>query len=173
MKVYQPTRKDLLINTDWGIPKDKLSKEDTKNQNLVLFKNRWVTEKERKILKKQFDTYSTIRAFCWLLIIGAVIMAALAFFSTQEFLARVELLIGVVINVFIAIDLFRFKQWARWTFTVIASLNGVIITGIIIHAEKSLFGVALIFGFGVVPLTIVLYHLHNNTARQIFKGASV
>ena len=44
----EPHRKDLLIDTEWGIPKQDLSNEGAKSQGLKLYKKYWVTKDEKE-----------------------------------------------------------------------------------------------------------------------------
>ncbi len=61
VKKYQPQRIDILWNTDWGLPKDGLSLEEAQAREMVLFKDRWVTEDEYKTLASQEKAYKNIR----------------------------------------------------------------------------------------------------------------
>ncbi|MCK7510248.1 MAG: hypothetical protein MZV70_43525 [Desulfobacterales bacterium] len=67
IKKYQPGRPDLLINTDWGIPRDGLTKEEAKSKNLLLFQNQWVTRKKKQ-LKDEQSAYVSIRIIGYLLL---------------------------------------------------------------------------------------------------------
>jgi len=68
LKKYQPERTDLLINADWGLPREDLTAADAKNQSMVLFHSRWVTKAEKKQLQGEFNAYRSIR------IIGIILM---------------------------------------------------------------------------------------------------
>lgn len=153
MKVYQPNRKDLLINTDWGVPKDDITAQEAEERNLVLFKKKWVTTDEKKILKKQINTYKHIRGTVYLFIFVACVSMIIAFVVPSEFLVKfggqVGLFINAVIHIFTAIGLWHYKGWARWVASLVVATYIASIVGIII-----------------VP--ILLYYLHNNVAEQIF-----
>ena len=149
MKRFQPDRKDILLNTDWGIPEDGIPKEKAKNQELVLFKKRWVTKEEKKILGKQYIAYIVIRALSGghIIFIGSsIIAAALVPLSNDK---KFVLLLSGVFSFVASIGLWHFKQWGRWLATVFWGTVGL-----------------LSFPTPVV----VMYYLHNKTARQIFKS---
>ncbi len=68
LKKYQPARTDFLINNDWGIPSDQLSKEAAKSRGLKLFHKRWVTKEEKRQLKEEYVTYHSVTIVAYLLI---------------------------------------------------------------------------------------------------------
>ncbi|MFA6055512.1 MAG: hypothetical protein WC769_09065 [Thermodesulfovibrionales bacterium] len=154
MRQYQPDRKDLLINTAWGIPSDTLSAEEAKNRNFVLFEKRWVTIEEKELLKKQNDTYRSLRAIGLLFAIVAVAPAYFAFIR-DTYLSSIISPTVFVINAFIflvtAIGLWEYSGWARYVATALAVLS-------------------IFSGVGLITTPIVLYYLHNSVARQIFLG---
>lgn len=149
MRMFQPERKDILINTDWGIPENRLQKEKANNQDLVLFKKRWVTKEEKKTLQKQYIAYILIRVISvsHIIFIGmGIIAAALVPLNNTT---KIVLLICGVVSLCTSIGLWHFKQWARWLATVFWGTVGL-----------------LSFPTPVV----VMYYLHNKTAKQIFKS---
>jgi len=164
MKLYQPDRKDLLINTEWGIPKVKLSDEEAKKQSLVLFKNRWVTEAEKKILKKQYNTYRSIRqGIIPLFLLAPVLLFLILFLSEPLISGQLELILGLIavagVNVIISIGLWNFRNWARWIATAV----------IVLSIALSIFSRDLNL-IGIFIALLVLYYLHNDAAVQIFTG---
>jgi len=149
MKRFQPERKDIFINTDWGIPENGLPREKANKQDIVLFKKRWVTKEEKIILLKQYIAYMLIRAISvsHIIIIGtAVIAVALEPLNNATIIV---LLSCGVICFFASIGLWNFKQWARWLSTVFWGTIGLLSFPVCI---------------------IAMYYLHNKTARQIFKS---
>ncbi|TSA44526.1 MAG: hypothetical protein D4R56_07045 [Deltaproteobacteria bacterium] len=149
MKKFQPDRKDIFINTDWGIPEDRIPKEKAKNQDLLLFKKRWVTKEEKKILGKQYIAYISIRmiSVSHIISIGTgMIVAALVPLNNDT---KFVLLFCGVIGFVASIGLWHFKQWGRWLATLFWGTIGLL---------------------SFPTPVIVMYYLHNKTARQIFKS---
>jgi len=75
-KIYQPDRPDIFINTDWGIPKDQLSKAEAKERGLRLYKDHWVTLAEKALLHSNHIAYRRILNISGLLIVfpGAILL---------------------------------------------------------------------------------------------------
>ena len=196
MKKYQPDRKDLLINTDWGIPKDNLSKEDADKQQLVLFEKRWVTKEEKKALRKQINAYSNISSLSSSLIFLAVLSigfniyflkgisesgTGLNIFGRFDFMGR---MLWWALPSFIAIDLRKFKDKARRNFVLIE----IFLTAVVLaqyyelsHDQSHNDMRALVMGLGVMLRTwaiifhwiFILYLYFNKTAKQIFTGEQI
>jgi hypothetical protein len=61
LKKYQPGRTDLLINTDWGIPREAMTKGEARSGRLRFFQGRWVTGEEKKRLNDERHAYRSIR----------------------------------------------------------------------------------------------------------------
>lgn len=62
IKKYQPDRKDLLINTDWGIEETELSQQEATERCMILWEGRWITDTQRRTLEEQRLTYCLIRS---------------------------------------------------------------------------------------------------------------
>ncbi|HEY9721335.1 MAG TPA: hypothetical protein V6D47_04935 [Oscillatoriaceae cyanobacterium] len=60
MKKYQPWRQDFLINRDWGLSLDSISRDEAKARGLVSWKRRWVTPEEKQQVKSEFNVYRHI-----------------------------------------------------------------------------------------------------------------
>lgn len=117
-KKYQPERTDFLINTDWGIPQENLSKKEAQESGKKLFQKRWVTREEKKQLKEEYTAYSSIRSTGILLILGSGLLLINLFFllksptSGKMIWAFLELVFaGVLLAA--GVGLFRFSPWGR------------------------------------------------------------
>jgi len=149
LKAYQPHRKDLLINTEWGIPRERLSNEEARLRNMRLFRGRWVTHEERKRLKVEYHAYRAIRGVAYLLIYGVPVLLLLATAAIIPCALRFPAILAMslvavaVASIASGIGLLRYRRWAR----IVATL------------------VLVLFGFvGAVGL----FFLYRKTARQIF-----
>ena len=117
-KKYQPERTDFLINTDWGIPQENLSKKEAQESGKKLFQKRWITREEKKQLKEEYTAYSSIRSTGILLILGSGLLLINLFFllksptSGKMIWAFLELVFaGVLLAA--GVGLFRFAPWGR------------------------------------------------------------
>lgn len=120
LKPYQPDRKEFLINTEWGLPKDAVRKDEAKSRGLVTFKGRWVTKEERKRLNDEYRAYYSIRQVAWLHICISILILALAILyipAVKKGLYDVELLyIGFIVGLAglpCGIGLLKYRRWAR------------------------------------------------------------
>ena len=137
MKKFQPERNDLLINTDWGIPKNQLNKKDAKAQGLVLYKKRWVSADEKRILKKQYLGYEGLREVGALFIagpfyfvpvfIGLLVFAEPASHSKLKPIVFLPLLPLSVFAFAIGIGIRRYKGWAFYPALVMLAIGGLLI----------------------------------------------
>ena len=115
LKKYQPARTDLLINTDWGIPRDGLTTEEARNRKLLLFHDRWVTKEERRQLKDERNSYFTIRVMGFLLMLPALsVVLNIGQIVQGTFLSIVLAVIGAVVAVIGGIGLIRYARFARY-----------------------------------------------------------
>lgn len=183
MRMYQPERPDLLVNTGWGIAAGQLSKEDAKARGLKLFNGRWVTPDEKKQLRREYHAYLGIRnmAALFLLIPIIVLLYVLAVILPgligPEWTTLLPLIIPVAIcagSLRIWQGLRRFRNWAR--ILVTALMAAVIITAVTVwvydwvrDADMDTFvrGYAWLVWVVLLPL-IPVYYLNNSTARKIF-----
>ncbi|HOG07472.1 MAG: hypothetical protein M0P04_04760 [Syntrophales bacterium] len=117
-KKYQPDRTDFLINTEWGIPQEDLSKKEAHSSGKKLFQKRWVTREEKRRLQEEHAAYSSIRNTGILLIIGSGLLLINLFFllkssvSAKMIWAFFELVYAVALLA-AGIGLFRFVCWGR------------------------------------------------------------
>jgi hypothetical protein len=61
---YQPERADILWNSDWGLPREDLDKDQARADGLVLWEGRWITKDDRKLLRSQYHAYRIVRYIC-------------------------------------------------------------------------------------------------------------
>lgn len=150
MNIYQPNRKDLIINTHWGIPKQLLTKEEARQQNRKLYQGRWVTVNEMKLLKDQRNAYGSIRCLSvlflfmplWVTILYLVLHDKLPQLQPFFIIAAIYSVISIVCGW----GLFQYHRWAR----TLALL-------VLIPLIPALVGL------------IGLYDLFRKTAGQIFR----
>ncbi len=162
LKKYQPERTDLLINTDWGIPRDGLSSGEAQEKKLLLFQGRWVTKEEKKQLKDERNAYASIRVIGYLLIFisvpvfvnvrliaeGGITSVALA--ATYAFAAAVA-----------GSGLIRYARYARYPAILIFLSFLILPFTPLMESEK---GAPLLFIMGMASL----YYFLRKTARKIF-----
>ena len=149
--MYQPDRKDILINSDWGIPKDRFEKKEAKERNLALFKGRWVSQEEKSILQKQYITYLIIRVIAVSHIIMAGIGVLSGFFVPLEITSLIILFVFAAVSLISAAGLWKFKQLARWLSTLFWAVLGL-----------------MFLGYSTPTAIVAIYFLNNKTAKQIF-----
>lgn len=161
LKKYQPDRPDLLINTDWGIPSDQLSREAAKSIGLKLFHDRWVTKTEKKQLKDEQNAYCSIRIIGCLLIIPALSVAInIGKISLGTFLSTFLTVGYALVAVACGIGLIRFARFARYLAILIFISFFVLPFSPLLADEK---GAPLLIVLGVMGL----YYLLRRTARKI------
>jgi cation transport ATPase len=129
MKKYQPERTDLLINTEWGIPKEDLSSDEAQQRGLALFKDRWVSAEERKQLKRQRFTYRIIRVVALVFALAAGVMAVAFILNvSRKAPAGAVVMLGILVCVYVstAVGLYAFKRWAYLVAMVAPMCIGII-----------------------------------------------
>jgi hypothetical protein len=167
---YQPERNDMLINTDWGIPENEVSKEKATQENLVLLENRWVSEEQRVILTKQAWAYQLIRIVGVLVVVASILMflKSLGGSTTKTFgdIGFIMVLYGA--GILGGFGLYFWRPWAR--ILVIAMglfwlMGGLMIVGLAIRNGDLMSQPLAILtcGFGFLIL-VVLFGRH---ARMI------
>jgi len=162
LKKYQPGRPDLLINTDWGIPRDGLTKEEAKSKTLLLFHDRWVTREEKKQLKDEQSAYVSIRIIGYLLIFICVPVLINIRSIAEGGISAVAL---AVLYAFAASvtgsGLIRYARYARYPAILIFLSFFILPFMPLFESEK---GAPLLFLFGLIGF----YYLLRRTARKIF-----
>lgn len=163
IKIYQPYRKDLLINTRWGVPKEELSKDEAKRLNMRLFHGRWVTKEEKRQIKQQRDAYYTIRGTAVILILLSLWM--FPYLLGRAFSMTVTSFTALygIFSLISGIGLWWFKVWAR-TLATPALAATIAIPFLPQIADDK--GVPIIGFLGIIGL----YFLYRKTARTIFSG---
>ena len=162
IKIYQPHRTDLLINTQWGVPKERLSKEDASHGKMKLFHGRWVTREEKRQLKDQYHAYRSVRvlAKCMILLVPFALFIMLPFLQGNYAMKGLLIVYGSVF-IISGIGLLRYRRWARNIATpALISLLFLPFLSLL-SLDK---GAPVIGVFGIIGL----YYLHRNTVRRIF-----
>ena len=117
MKIYQPLRKDLLINTQWGIPRHLLKKEEAKLQGRKLFLSHWATAEEIKLLKDQRHVYLSIRGFAIFFLLMPIWILIGFMLAHQEISDYHTFLVFAVffctVSVISGLGLLSYNRWAR------------------------------------------------------------
>jgi len=152
LKVYQPGRREFLINTEWGVPREQYSKEEAKQKDFVLYKGRWVSRYEKKQLKAELYAYHGLRTVAILLFIFGVFgiylftyMVAMSDNFTGNYTMPAIYLLSSIAAFASGIGVWKFRQWGRIMATI-------------------LFIVGIPTGTGL----LCLYYLHRKRAREIF-----
>lgn len=161
-KKYQPERTDFLINTDWGMPSDRLSAEEAKSRGKKLFHGRWVTKEERRQLREEHSTYQSIQIIGGLLIvltlplwihIGKICEGGFG----KTFLA---VIFGAAMLA-TGIGLIRFRPFAG-NMAIVVFLSFLVLPFTPLLSDDK--GAPLVAIFGLTGL----YYLLRRTARKIF-----
>jgi hypothetical protein len=162
LKKYQPGRPDFLINTDWGIPSDQLSKEAAESSGLKIFHGRWVTKTEKKQLQDEQNAYCTIRIIgCLLILLALYVAINIGQISQGIFLSTFLIVLYELFVVACGIGLIRFARFARYLAILIFISFFVLPFTPLLADEK---GAPLLMVLGVMGL----YYLLRRTARKIF-----
>jgi len=161
LKKYQPERAALLINTDWGIPREGLTTEEARGKNLLLFHGRWVTKEEKKQLQDEQGAYVSIRIIGYLLLFTGVpvlinIRSIAAGGITDVAVAVFYVLVASVAGS----GLIRYARYARYPAVLIFLSFFILPFAPLFESEK---GAPLMFILGVIGL----YYLLRRTARKI------
>jgi hypothetical protein len=162
LKKYQPERPDLLINTDWGIPKEQLSTEDAKSKGMKLFHKRWVTKEERKQLREEYNTYHTVRGIGYLLIVPPLsILINIGEISRGGIISTALAVIYGLAMLAAGIGLIKFNRFAR-------NIAVCVFLSFLVLPFTSLYRDDKAAPFFIVLGVIGLYYLLRRTARRIF-----
>src|SRR5512145_2142515 len=115
IKKYQPGRPDLLINTDWGVPRDVLSEQDALHKGLRLFHGRWMTKTEKKQLEDERGAYVSIRILgCILLLIAVPVLLNIRLIAEGGVLAVALAIFYALFAAVTGFGLIRFARYARY-----------------------------------------------------------
>jgi len=162
LKKYQPGRPDFLINTDWGIPSDQLSKEAAESRGLKLFHGRWVTKTEKKQLQDEQNAYCTIRIIgCLLILLALYVAINIGQISQGIFLSTFLIVLYELVVVACGIGLIRFARFARYL-AILIFISFLVLPFTPLLADEK--GAPLLIVLGVMGL----YYLLRRTARKIF-----
>jgi len=161
IKIYQPHRKDILINTEWGIPKQLLSKKEAKLKKMKLFHGRWVTREERKQLKGQRDAYYSIRGIAVILMLMSLLMFGYIFGGEPNIKGLILSAVYGASSFISGIGLLRYRRWGRNIATLVLIVTILLPFMPILADDK---GAPFIGFLGIIGL----YYLYRKAARQIF-----
>jgi uncharacterized protein YneF (UPF0154 family) len=161
LKKYQPERTDLLINTDWGIPRDQLSAAEAQAKNLLLFHERWATKEEKKQLKDEQGAYVSIRVLGYLLLFVCVpVLINIRLIAEAGITAVAFSVLYALTSTVTGSGLIRYARYARYVAVVIFLSFFILPFLPLFESEK---GAPLLFILGALGL----YYLLRKTARQI------
>jgi hypothetical protein len=156
----QPQRKDIFINTSWGIPENNISKKEARRKGLKFFKGYWVTKEEKKQLMPEYNAYHSLYLLSRFLVLFSIFMLLMSFsFPPLSLLISTSAALALFVG---SIGLFQYQQWARIISTV--ALVSIFFIPFIPNglSDKG----APVFWW---PISLIsLYVLHNKTARKIF-----
>lgn len=161
LKKYQPDRTDLLINTDWGTPREGLTAEEAREKNLLLFRGRWVTKEEKKQLQDEQGAYVSIRIIgCLLLLTGVPVLINIRSIAAGG-ITDVAVAVFYVIAASVAgSGLIRYARYARYPAVLIFLSLFILPFAPFFESEK---GAPMLFILGAMAL----YYLLRRTARKI------
>ena len=166
IKIYQPERKDLLINTAWGIPREQLSDAAAKTRGVTLFHDRWVSKEEQQQLRDEAHAYSSLRGLAGLLLFLSCLTIVWTIQALQSYgIAGLFVLVPGAACLAGGIGLRRYALWGR---NLAAALFGLMLAMPFIPAGSDDKGGPLLFFIGGLGL----YYLFRKTAGRILKGGS-
>ncbi|PKN20866.1 MAG: hypothetical protein CVU71_03555 [Deltaproteobacteria bacterium HGW-Deltaproteobacteria-6] len=162
MKKYQPERTDLLINTDWGIPRDGMTEEEARSKKMRLFHNRWVTNEEKKQLKDERNAYAAIRVIGFaLLFICVLVLINIRLIAADGITTVVVAVLYAFAATVTGSGVIRYALWARYPAILIFLSFFILPFMPLFESEK---GAPLLFILGMAGL----YYFLRKTARKIF-----
>jgi hypothetical protein len=162
MKKYQPERTDLLINTDWGIPSERLSGEEAEGRGLKLFHQRWVSKEEKKQLREEYGTYHSIRMTGGLLIFFTfIVLINIGGISGGRITPTLLALVYAFVMLAAGIGLITFRLFGR-NMAVLVFLSFFVLPFTPLFENDK--GAPLLIMLGIADL----YYLLRKTARKIF-----
>jgi hypothetical protein len=166
LKIYQPERSDFLINTEWGLPADRLSKEEATRSGMKLFQRRWVTKAEKKQLREEYSTYHSIRIMGYLLMVLTLsIFINIGEISKGGMISTSVAVIYGFVMLAAGIGLIKFKRLAR-NIALFVFLSFIFLPFTPFLSDDK--GSPLIIILGISGL----YYLLRRTARKIFSPPS-
>lgn len=163
-KKYQPSRTDILWNTDWGIAKSELSSEEASARGLRSYQGRWVTPEEKRTLKDQYAAYRALRVIAGIIAFNALVfIIPLVILASKHRIANARAfacVIGSALFALVAVGLWRFERWARYAAIVLICLWAIVTAGNTSSGTPAL--------GGLLMLILCLYYLCRGTAGTIF-----
>ncbi|MBI5550172.1 MAG: hypothetical protein HY911_01605 [Desulfobacterales bacterium] len=167
LKRYQPERTDLLINTEWGISADRMSRETAGKSGLKLFHGRWVTQAEKKRLRDEYSTYHALLIVGYLLMLLTLpIVINIAEIAQGGLLTTSLALIYALAMYAAGLGLIRFKKFGR-NIALFVFLSFLFLPFTPLLRDEKSAPLLIMAGIGG------LYYLLRKTARKIFAPPSI
>jgi len=166
IKTYQPGRKDLLINTDWGLPQEQLTESQARERALSLFHGRWVSKDEQRQLRDEANAYRSIRSLAGLLLFLSFLSFVLLIPAMNN-LGSSGLLVVIPGAAFLVSGI-GLRRYARWGRDLAAVLFALMLAIPFIPAGSDDKGGPFFLFIGIIGL----YYLFRKTASRIFKGGN-
>jgi hypothetical protein len=166
IKIYQPERKDLLINTAWGIPREQMAESEAEARGLTLFHDHWIAKGEKQQLRDEAHAYSSLRVLANLLLFLSFLTVVWTIQALQSYGAA-----GLLVLVPGAACLaggMGLRRYALWGRNLAAALFGTMLILPFIPAGSDDKGGPLFFFIGGLGL----YYLFRRTAGKIFRGGT-
>jgi len=163
IKIYQPERKDLLINTAWGTPRDQVAEGKARARGLKLFHDRWVSPEEQQQLRGEANAYRAVRSLSTLLLVIACLSVVWTFAAMRNYgLSGLLVLIPGAASLAGGIGLWWFACWGR---NLAAVLFGLLLIVPFIPAGADDKGGPFFLVIGGLGL----YYLFRKSAGKIFQ----
>lgn len=175
IKKYQPDRKDLLINTDWGIEETELSQQEATERCMILWEGRWITDTQRRTLEEQRLTYCLIRSASIVLAVLGVVTGFLIHQAGYSVPVAVALALSGTLAGFF---LWRFHLigWGLGTITFAFLGIACFFTATFFQCEDDTFfnRVYVVVGFTLAAAaTCCLVFLFTKKARAIWRKGAI
>lgn len=166
IKIYQPHRHDLLINTAWGIPREQLTEGKAAEAGLTLLDGRWVSREELQRLRDEANAYTSLRLLAVLLLLLAVLSVVWTA-AAMEKAGPIGLLVLIPGAASLAggLGLLRYAPWGRYSAALVFALM-VMLPFVPLGSDDK--GAPLLLVFGALGL----YYLFRGPAGRIFKEGS-
>lgn len=170
LKKYQPNRRDLLINTDYGLPWKSMSAEEAKQEGFVLFQTRWVRPEEANVLSKQLRGYHSVTLVAviylfvgWSGAIGTIVNAVMSERVEESLIAGLPFLFLAVVMIAVGRGLLNYRSWA-WGIATLCLV--VTLTALALSLHGGRVGIAVALALFAVPHAF----LFTSMVRNILVG---
>ena len=186
IKKYQPDRKDILWNTDWGLAKKDISQIKAAQQGLVLYNGRWVTSAERKILEGQLERYVLVQTLAVSVLLWGITILFVELWFWYNPVASFKTQALWMNKYMVTQDLFRkhvldIDFYTTWFYASVLFSGFLILLGIGLWTFKrwawtgTIIACMLGISMCVTSYSVYHYHLHflfhDSEARSAFRYA--